>query len=449
MDNEKKFEKDSMLEKAIDEVCWNLPKETDPIINDNNDEDSDEDDDNRKESCPQPLTGSLALSTFPIPMLAAAFHAKKLRLFPESDTLFFCNHHFTTDLINQALASYNTSPWDTQPVGQETQVVQRRTVSCALRLFVLLLVDDAFFERLVNESAAGPRNRDDLDVSAVGDNSNLWVDVCQAFKNNAYPIPAIPVNHRFFQKPGTMEYVDISRCLSTWVTPGKIRKWYNTAHNALVTYRTKYDRSGNHDFNTEEGLEEFVRKFAHGSRDCCFLAVLANWRGESALEWFNADLPKNIEVVDGFDESPMPIDIDTVSAYSKGDSKLTGGEASEIDRIVNAMKRGINESPEKRAYFQQKTKLLRVEEEVLRVGGQEKKRKGDMEKRKSDMEKRKSDMELARELRLESKAHDSDDEDDNALKNRMKSASRRIFARILEEVEGETAAATLPAATSP
>ena len=92
------------------------------------------------------------------------------------------------------------------------------------------------------------------------------------------------------------------------------------------------------------------------------------------------------------------------------------------------MKRGPNESPEKRAYFQQKTKLLRVEEEVLRVGGQE--------KRKSDMEKRKNDMELARELRLESKAQDSDDEDDNALKNRMKSASRRIFSRILEEVEG-------------
>jgi hypothetical protein len=201
-------------------------------------------------------------------------------------------------------------------------------------------------------------------------------------------------------------------------------------------------------------------QFAHGSRDCCFLAALANWRGDDALEWFSADLPKNIEVVDGFDESPMPIDIDTMSAYSKGDSKLTGGEASEIDRIVNAIKRGPNESPEKRAYFQQKTKLFRVKEEALRVGGQVTKRKCEMEKRKSDMElarelrkgdmeKRKSDIELARELRLESKAQDSDDEDDNALKNRMKSASRRIFARILKEVEGETAAATLQAATSP
>ena len=301
-------------------------------------------------------------------MLAAVYNAKKLRLFPESDTLFFCNHQFTTDLINQSLASYDTSPWDTQPVGQETQVVKRRTVSCALRLFVLLLVDDGYFERLVNESAAGPRNRDDLDVSAVGDNSDLWFDVCNAYKNNTYPIPAIPAQHRFFLKPGTLENYNISRGLSTWVTPGKLRKWYNTAHNSLVMYRTKYDKSGNHDFNTEEGLDEFVTKFAHGSRDCCFLAALANWRGDDALEWFRADLPNNIEVVDGFDASPMQTG-DTLSAYSKDCSKRTGGEESDIDRIVHAMKRSRNESPEKKAYFEQKTKLLKAEEHSYWLGG--------------------------------------------------------------------------------
>jgi hypothetical protein len=155
---QKASEKDSSLQKEIDALCENLPMETDPIINGN---DADEDN-NNNESFPQPLTGTLALSQFPIAMLAAVYHAKKLRLFPESDTLFFCNHEFTTDHINQSLAAFDTSPWDTQPVGQETQVVQRRTVMCALRLFVLLLVDDAFFERLVNESAAGPRNRDTL-----------------------------------------------------------------------------------------------------------------------------------------------------------------------------------------------------------------------------------------------------------------------------------------------
>jgi hypothetical protein len=405
---QKASRKDSSIQKEIDELCENLAVETDPIMNDDNDENS------SNERVHQPFTGTLAVSHFPISMLAAVYHAKKLRLFPESDTIFFCNHEFTTDLINQSLAAFDTSPWDAQPFGQETPVVQRRTIKCALRLFVLLLVDDAFFERLVNESAAGPSNRDDLDVSAVGDNSNLWVDVCEAYKNDAYTIPEIPVRHRFFVDPGTNELYNISRCSSTWVNPGKLRKWYNTAHNALVMYRTKYDRSGNHDFNSEEGLEEFVSKFAHGNRDCCFLAALANWRGDDALEWFSADLPQNIEVVDGFEESPMPID--TMSEYSRDDSKFTRDEGRELDRLVNALKNS-SDSPEKRAYFQQKAKLLQVEQQD---------------------KKRKSNLTLARELRHECKGMDSDDDEDRILKKRMKLASRRIFARILDEVEGET-----------
>jgi hypothetical protein len=59
-----------------------------------------------------------------------------------------------------------------------------------------------------------------------------------------------------------------------------------------------------------------------------------------------------------------------------------------------------------------------------------------------------NDMALAHELCRECKAMlDSDDESDNVLKNRMKSASHRIFAWTLEEVEGETTAVTLPAVT--
>jgi hypothetical protein len=181
-------------------------------------------------------------------------------------------------------------------------------------------------------------------------------------------------------------------------------------------YRTKYDTSGSHEFDSQEGLEEFITNFAHGNRDCCFLAVLANWRGDDALEWFSADLPKDVEIVDGFDESPMQID--AMSEYSmKDDSKYTrDGEASEYDRLINALSRGPSESPEKKAYFQQKTNLLRVEEKE---------------------KKRKSSIALARELRRECNTMDSDDEEDGALKKRMKLASRRIFASILDEVEGD------------
>jgi hypothetical protein len=110
----------------------------------------------------------------------------------------------------------------------------------------------------------------------------------------------------------------------------------------------------------------------------------------------------------------MPID--TMSEYSRDDSKFTRDEGRELDRLVNALKNS-SDSPEKRAYFQQKAKLLQVEQQD---------------------KKRKSNLTLARELRHECKGMDSDDDEDRILKKRMKLASRHIFARILDEVEGET-----------
>jgi hypothetical protein len=109
------------------------------------------------------------------------------------------------------------------------------------------------------------------------------------------------------------------------------------------------------------------------------------------------------------------ISLDTMSEYSKDDSKTTNDGASEVDRIVNTLKGGSGESPEKKAYFHQKTKLLQVEDHD---------------------KKRRSDMALARDLRHECTACDSDDEDDRLLKKRMKSASRRIIAHIMDDVDG-------------
>jgi hypothetical protein len=66
-------------------------------------------------------------------------------------------------------------------------------------LFVLLLVDNSFFDRMLNESARGPLTRPDLDVSAVGDNTNFWVDNCSAFKDDVHPRPAqIQTNNNIF-----------------------------------------------------------------------------------------------------------------------------------------------------------------------------------------------------------------------------------------------------------
>ena len=84
-------------------------------------------------------------------MLAAAFHAKKLRLFPESDTLFFCNHEFTTDLINQALASYDKSPWESKAQDSDDEddnALKNRMKSASRRVFARIL------EEVEGETAA-------------------------------------------------------------------------------------------------------------------------------------------------------------------------------------------------------------------------------------------------------------------------------------------------------
>jgi hypothetical protein len=73
--------------------------------------------------------------------------------------------------------------------SRDTSLASTYGIACGLRLFVLLLADNVFYKRLVNESAAGPLTRSDLDVSTIWDNSNFWVDVCAAFKDDNYLIP--------------------------------------------------------------------------------------------------------------------------------------------------------------------------------------------------------------------------------------------------------------------
>jgi hypothetical protein len=94
--------------------------------------------------------------------------------------------------VNNATSTTATIAATTMPTQQTNakRDVQKRPHATDV-------IDDTFFDRLINESAAGPSNRDDLDVSAIGDNSNLWVDMCQAFKNDGYPIQAIPLLIQF------------------------------------------------------------------------------------------------------------------------------------------------------------------------------------------------------------------------------------------------------------
>ena len=176
-----------------------------------------------------------------------------------------------------------------------------------------------------------------------------WVDVCTAFKDDNYLIPPPPINHFFFIDRATNQPYDISSCLSKWVTPGKLWKMYTVAYNLLVTYKTNFDRPGDHDFN-----------YCHGNKDCCFLAVLASWRGNSAMEWFSGQLPSNIQVVDDLDnltsivqQEPSPSESSFATRQTRADND-TRSQVVQMSDLLSSYKNQSSESPEKRDILNRK-----------------------------------------------------------------------------------------------
>jgi hypothetical protein len=70
----------------------------------------------------------------------------------------------------------------------------------------------------------------------VGYNSNFWVDIFTVFKDDAYPMPPLPTNNNIFIDRKTRQDYHISPCVPKWVTPGKLQKWYSTAHNLPLKF---------------------------------------------------------------------------------------------------------------------------------------------------------------------------------------------------------------------
>jgi hypothetical protein len=104
-------------------------------------------------------------------------------------------------------------------------------------------------------------------------------------------------------------------------------------------------------------MDEFVANFAHGHKDAMFLAYLATWRGESALEWFSATLDDRQNPVDGFEfRSTLSVEgMSTTGGGSTGGSNAD--KRSDMERLIEALSRSSRdlESPEKRAYLRAKT----------------------------------------------------------------------------------------------
>jgi hypothetical protein len=99
-------EGDLALSSDIEFLCDNcLPPTTDPAVDDG---------DSSDDTSSLPLVCTTTVTEFPLRVLATVYHAKKLQLYPETETLFVCHQEITMSLLDQALANVDTSPWDTQ-----------------------------------------------------------------------------------------------------------------------------------------------------------------------------------------------------------------------------------------------------------------------------------------------------------------------------------------------
>jgi hypothetical protein len=153
------------------------------------------------------------------------------------------------------------------------------------------------------------------------------------------------------------------------------------------------------------------------------------------LEWFCGELPQNVEVVDGFHIPPV-VDVEqpSISGSSYASKHKRHDDASKRNRdddetdtqlseIISSLKRTSNESPEKKEYYKQKTRVLEVVEECKKI---------EMENKKRD-----APVSLAREFSLAEKnmENTSDDEERNQMKKRLKKVSMGMLSRLMDEVE--------------
>jgi hypothetical protein len=67
----------------------------------------------------------------------------------------------------------------------------------------------------------------------------------------------------------------------------KLRHWFATTIQVYQDYKINCDKSGKHNFSSEEEYIEFVKIFADDAKYVVFLVGAGRSCGDEALEFFN------------------------------------------------------------------------------------------------------------------------------------------------------------------
>lgn len=321
-------------------------------------------------------------SDIPDKVLELFFRWDRLGLAPNDNIVHCLGKKIKLEAIVEAMEYMDIADDAQEDDGSVEEVINKRTTACMLRLLVLLIVDDGFYSRLLSESRATPK-RARIDAGEVGDNTKFWKDVQQAFVDDSYPIPEIPVDDECFIDKNSADSTvyNIQKCWSKWVTSGNLRSWYNDTHDNLTTYIEDFDRSGGHDFSFDD-MEVLLSNYVKGAPNVTFLLKLAGWRGDEARlsKWFRDDFPDHVPKVDGMHLIPAvkPIPKTVHTARS-----TVGSFGGAVDRLVEAFK---SSSAERRRYYSARAigEAARAKHEEARAKQEEARPKHEDETRKRD-----------------------------------------------------------------
>jgi hypothetical protein len=215
-----------------------------------------------------------------------------------------------------------------------------------------------------------------LDAGAYGEEADFWVDVRAAYIDPRFPIGDILVDSPLFKDNDGVLF-DLSKVNSPWVDHSKLKLWYETALRALQKFRVNHDKSGMHEFSTEEGYQEFAHNYAADSKDVCFLAGAARYRGDEALDFFSGELPDSVPVVKGLsrrrlnDEDTLASDVTGLSRRPRR-KRSHDGVLDENQVILEALAKSNSPSKERDSYYHERTKQLKM---VNKNGGEREKLK--------------------------------------------------------------------------
>jgi hypothetical protein len=312
-------------------------------------------------------------------LLYLSYWAIKLKAFPQPDAencVLYYEIKLSADALMSALSERDVSTWEKFPFLSEKVSTKKtrsiRTRHCIFRLLTIAMLDDNLYQEMITDSKDSP-TREEHDMKQTNSSAPFYTKLHVAFTDDSFKIAPFhsPNDITFHDSSGNIP--DITKGYSKWVSPSQLKSWLDDIEGLLRKYKTKYDKSGNHEAFSPDSVEEFCQSFAQGNKAVMYLYQLASFRGNDSIEFFKGTLPDG--GADGW--YPNWISFDDTSSWTieteSSSLKAVGSDDQETTTnklLAKLLSSDDASSSAKSKYYEEKTKKLKLENQAFVTKGQ-------------------------------------------------------------------------------